>query len=144
MNESLVRVVYVSHNTITGDDEALSREVVKILDTARSRNAEVGITGALLFNRGLFAQVLEGAVKHVEQTFERIQCDQRHAEVSLLAYERISERSFDQWSMAYLEAQQQMPVRWLDLATEIDFDPKQLDGNDVYESLLALLLKNNS
>ncbi|ASJ70775.1 BLUF domain-containing protein [Granulosicoccus antarcticus] len=141
MKDSLVRVVYVSRNTITGDDEHISREVVKILDSARASNASSGVTGALMFNRGLFAQVLEGPPDRVEQTFERIQCDERHAEVSLLAYDVITERSFNQWSMAYLGAKSGRPAKLLDLAQDTGFDPKRLDGNEVHAALQAMLLE---
>ncbi|MCJ2078787.1 BLUF domain-containing protein [Methylobacterium sp. E-016] len=35
-----------------------------------------------MFNAGAFAQVLEGPRRQVEETFERIQCDDRHGDVT--------------------------------------------------------------
>ena len=140
MNDALIRVVYVSQNTIQGNDEQVSAEIEHILDAARSLNAQSGITGALMFNRNLFAQVLEGPMDKVEETFERIQCDQRHSDVSLLACEPISERSFEQWSMAYIGSQAQVPGNLLNLADSTGFDSALIDGNMVHEALHALLI----
>lgn len=140
MSDALIRVVYVSQNTIQGNDEQVSAEIEHILDAARSLNAQSGITGALMFNRNLFAQVLEGPMDKVEETFERIQCDQRHSDVSLLACEPISERSFEQWSMAYIGSQAQVPGNLLNLADSTGFDSALIDGNMVHEALHALLI----
>lgn len=140
MSDALIRVVYVSQNTIQGNDEQVSAEIEHILDAARSLNAQSGITGALMFNRNLFAQVLEGPMDKVEDTFERIQCDQRHSDVSLLACEPISERSFEQWSMAYIGSQAQVPGNLLNLADSTGFDSALIDGNMVHEALHALLI----
>ena len=140
MKDSLIKVVYVSRNTIPGGDEALSREISRILDTARSLNQQTGITGALLFNRGLFAQVLEGPMASVEDTFERIQCDQRHADIAMLACEPISERSFDKWSMAYVGKPRYVPPILLELAAGTGFDPDLIDGDAVHESLRRMLM----
>ena len=47
----------------------------------------LGVTGALIFNSGVFAQVLEGRRQIIEGDFERIQRDRRHADVHVLAFE---------------------------------------------------------
>lgn len=141
MKDSLIKVVYVSRNTIQGDDEELSREIDQILNTARSLNQQAGITGALLFNRGLFAQVLEGPMAAVEETFESIQCDQRHADIAMLACEPISERSFDKWSMAYIGNPRSIPPMLLELAAGTGFDPNLIDGDAVHEALRRMLME---
>ena len=60
-----------------------------------------GVTGALLFNEDLFAQVLEGPLEAVEQIFEQIQRDQRHSDVTILESGPAVERDFPEWSMAF-------------------------------------------
>lgn len=141
MRGSLVRFVYVSRNIMEGDYEHLSQQIEQILDNSRSNNSQAGITGALMFNSGLFAQVLEGPAEAVEQTFERIQCDQRHADISLVLSEPVSERSFEQWSMAYIGTQAQIQLRPLDHATTPGFETKRLDGNFIHETLRTMLLE---
>ena len=37
-----------------------------------------------MFNSGCFAQVLEGPHHAIQATFERIQCDERHSDVTVL------------------------------------------------------------
>ncbi len=139
MSEPLMRVVYVSHNTIQGDDDYLSQQIEQILDTARQLNEQAGITGALMFNRGLFAQVLEGPAAAVEETFERIQCDPRHAEVLMVACDPVTARSFDQWSMAYVGMQADVPALLLEIASETGFDAERIDGDAINNALRTLL-----
>lgn len=95
------RILYCSRNSIQGPIEEQQGEVHNILAKSRENNAKVGITGALLFNSGCFAQVLEGPVQQVEQTFERIQRDMRHGDVSVLETGFVAAREFPEWSMAF-------------------------------------------
>ena len=94
MNDSLHRLVYYSRNQISNDDAVFAANVDDILAKSRTNNARDQITGALLFNAGCFAQVLEGPLESVEAAFERIQQDDRHGDVSLLALDPIDARSF--------------------------------------------------
>ncbi|MGQ7847306.1 BLUF domain-containing protein [Granulosicoccus sp. 3-233] len=139
MNEPLLRVVYVSHNAITGDDAFLTQQIEHILQVARQNNRRVGITGALMFNRGLFAQVLEGPAAAVEETFERIQCDQRHAEVLLLACDPVHKTSFEQWSMAYVGEQAEVPPVLLEIASTTGFDAERIDADAVHDAIRTML-----
>jgi hypothetical protein len=102
MSQGLHRLVYLSHNEMLGTPEEIAAEVQRILAVSRRRNFAAGITGALMFNAGCFAQVLEGRLAAVSETFERIQRDPRHSDVSVLEFEPISARSFPDWSMAYV------------------------------------------
>ena len=95
------RIVYCSRNAI-GRDVA-GRDLDQILEAARRNNAQVGVTGALLYSKGFFAQVLEGPFEAVQQVFERIQIDHRHTDVVILTAENASDRNFADWDMAYAE-----------------------------------------
>ncbi len=95
----LRRLVYVSSNTIPA--AIFDSEVQAILKIANEKNSKNNITGALLFNDGYFAQVLEGPIEAVEKLFERIQEDTRHNDCSVLCCEPTTTRKFMKWSMAY-------------------------------------------
>jgi hypothetical protein len=98
-DRTLFRLAYASRSLVPEDRVAV--ELPRLLDAARRRNAAQGITGALLFSADGFVQVLEGPMAAVERTFERIQCDPRHADVVVLEAGPLPARDFDGWSMAY-------------------------------------------
>ena len=97
----LHRVLYCSRNLIPGTPEAVAADIRRILAASRRNNARDGITGGLLFSEGCFAQVLEGPLDAIEGTFERIQCDERHSDVTVLQSGPIAARDFPDWSMAF-------------------------------------------
>ncbi len=70
-----------------------------ILLSARRRNREAGITGALICRADMFLQMLEGPRLAVGATFGRIIRDDRHQEVSLLWAGDAPFRSFPDWDM---------------------------------------------
>lgn len=101
MSEGLYRLVYVSRSFGLDGPGRMEAAVADILAQSRANNARAGITGALLFSAGLFAQTLEGPMNEVMDTFERIQCDPRHRDTVILHAGRVRERDFGEWSMAY-------------------------------------------
>lgn len=100
VEDDLYGLVYCSRNTIDGAD--LTPSIAAILASARRNNVRVGVTGALLYSDGGFAQVLEGPLQAVEDTFNRIQCDERHSDVTILRFGRNDRRQFPAWSMAHV------------------------------------------
>ena len=100
MSKKLYKIVYCSRNLISSADG--DRELSHILGKARANNSRHEITGALLFNAGFFAQVLEGPQAAIERIFERIQCDPRHNEVTVLESGSAGERIFPEWAMAHV------------------------------------------
>ena len=97
----LHRVLYCSRNLVPGNPGTVADHIRGILAVSRRNNARDGITGALLFSQGCFAQVLEGPLAAVESAFERIQCDERHGDVTVLQSGPILARDFADWSMAF-------------------------------------------
>ena len=93
----LQSLVYMSSATAPFDEEALAA----VLEHARERNTEAGLTGLLVHRNGRFMQLLEGPYDAVLSTYERILEDDRHGSVQLLAEESIHTRRFPEWSMAY-------------------------------------------
>ena len=102
----LYRVLYCSRNLVPGGPPAIAAEMRSILDVSRRNNQRAGVTGGLLFSAGCFAQVLEGSPEAVEEAFERIQCDERHSDVTVLNAGPIDRRDFPDWSMAFSGTQQ--------------------------------------
>ena len=136
----LIRIVYFSRNAVPLSDHDMAWEIDRILTVAQANNLRDGLTGALAYNDGVFGQVLEGPSEAVEETFNRIQMDDRHADVTLLEIGPIAERTFSDWSMGF--------VGKADLnagqggAAAAAFDLSALTGPEIYGVLHALMLRN--
>jgi hypothetical protein len=138
MSGELARLVYYSRNSIVGDGDALSTEIQTILTASQRNNAQAGVTGALLFNAGCFGQVLEGPRRAVEATFERIQRDARHSDVSLLAFTPADSRAFPNWSMGFVGSRSGDAGRFGAIADASGFDPSRMDADRLFARLHAL------
>lgn len=143
MTETTHRLVYYSRNRLPGSAEDMATDIDGILDASRRNNALVGVTGALMFNAAYFAQVLEGPQKAIEATFERIQQDPRHGDVSLMAFEPAS-RTFTDWSMAFVGSGKSATARFDAIAGETGFDPSKISGRKMFELLRDLLLEERA
>jgi hypothetical protein len=137
----LYRLVYASKNLLQGPDHEVAAAVRQILDASQRNNRAVGVTGALMFNGGAFAQVLEGPRAGVEETFERIQRDERHGDVTVLQCGPAEARGFPDWSMAFVGQSARGQALWCGLAAESGFDLARLDGDGVFAMLHGLVLE---
>jgi len=144
MTEVLYRLVYYSRNHIAGRRTTFAAEVDTILARSRDNNARDGITGALLFNAGCFAQVLEGPLPKIETTFERIQQDDRHGDVSLLTLEPIAARSFPNWSMGFVGLSSEDTAQFSKVAADSGFEISRLSGDQIHSILKDLALQEES
>jgi hypothetical protein len=90
-------LIYSSRAAAGTDRDALR----DILAASRSRNAEVGVTGCLLYSGTAFLQVLEGDEDAVRATFARIRRDPRHTDVRVLVDEETPDRAHGDWSMGF-------------------------------------------
>ena len=144
MNDSLHRLVYYSRNHISGDDAVFAANVDDILAKSRTNNARDQITGALLFNAGCFAQVLEGPLESVEAAFERIQQDDRHGDVSLLALDPIINRSFPNWAMGFVGTSDTDAERFAGIGASSGFDPSRLSGDQIHTLLRDLTIEEEA
>ena len=122
----LVRLMYASRAAANLDNE----EVAAILRKSRATNAREGLTGALcLCNSGrLFIQVLEGGREAVSRRYNRIACDPRHSEVTLLSFEEIAERHFAGWAMGRVDMQRLNPALLLKYSETATLDPWAISG----------------
>jgi blue light- and temperature-responsive anti-repressor len=104
---SLYRLIYRSREVIAQfapdavTEADLQRELRAIMATARCRNKQDNLTGALLFTGGGFAQVLEGPREVVERTFDRVAADRRHTDVTVLTFTPTPQRSFPDWPIRF-------------------------------------------
>ncbi|MFT5841119.1 MAG: hypothetical protein ACI9UT_003633 [Flavobacteriales bacterium] len=130
----LSRLVYVSSNTIP--EAIFDREVQAILNVANKKNPKSNITGALLFNHGYFAQVLEGPVDAVEKLFERIQEDTRHDDCSVLCCESTTTRKFMKWSMAYESADTAAKAQFADMLQNSEITNELLSADKIFKLIV--------
>jgi hypothetical protein len=97
--EHLIQVVYASRAAVPCDGPFLGA----LLEKARKRNGQLGVSGVLLYQTGAFLQVLEGAPDVVTALYEKIQRDLRHDRVVILKRGAVAERSFSEWSMGLMK-----------------------------------------
>ena len=90
-------LVYVSSATLPFSGEDLR----DLLATCRKNNAELRVTGMLLYKDGNFMQVLEGDEEAVRGLYARIEEDPRHGGEITLQQGFTEERQFPDWSMGF-------------------------------------------
>ena len=120
MFNQLTTVAYVSQATKAFDPKSL----LEIVDHAAQKNEELEITGALYYDDGLFAQVLEGAKAPLYQLISTIEKDSRHQNLRCTQFRHINKRRFPDWSM-HLFGQRAL----IDLAPELKDVIFTLEGN---------------
>ena len=144
MNEAMHRLVYYSRNRHAHTPEHMAATIEQILSASRRNNAKVDVTGALMFNAGCFAQVLEGPKAAVENTFERIQQDERHGDVSVLSFGPVAERAFDRWSMGFVGASALGAQVYGNVADESGYDPSRMTSDALFATLHRLVLEEEN
>ena len=77
------------------------KDVFNILEKARDFSSKEGITGCLLLHNNNFIQIPEGNKKILQDLIGEIKKDVRQNSVMVLAENKIANRVFDQWNMAY-------------------------------------------
>jgi hypothetical protein len=92
-------LLYVSRSLLRLPDQA--EEIDNIVAVARTRNADMDITGALAFTETHFAQVLEGSQDALEELMKSIRRDWRHTDIQVTQAETLGDRRFPDWRMAY-------------------------------------------
>jgi hypothetical protein len=76
-------------------------DAATILSASRRNNARARVTGLLFFDGKRFLQALEGEEGAVDDTFARIQRDDRHHALVVLSSRTVDTREFGEWAMAY-------------------------------------------
>ena len=120
----LVRLLYASRAAEPGQDSLIE----PILLNARRNNPELGITGVLCYGGDIFLQALEGGRDAVNGLYNRIVCDKRHRQVTLLAYDEILERRFAGWTMGIVNLGKVNSSTLLKYSAKALIDPYTLPG----------------
>ena len=141
MTNDLYQVLYCSRNCMHGTKPQTALEINNILSASRRNNAKVGVTGALLFNSILFAQVLEGPIDGVEKIFEQIQRDLRHSDLIVLDSGLIEARKFPSWSMAFAGADSEAPDPLIAATLNAAISDPSAAGKQVLSMLSNLVLQ---
>lgn len=76
-------------------------EIDHLMERARARNLQEGVTGVLLYSHGNFMQYLEGSASTLTKIFDIIKADPLHRNIIELLHEPILSRAFGEWSMAF-------------------------------------------
>lgn len=93
----LERLVYRSKAT----HKLGSLHLFNLLVQCRKRNADLGISGHLLYTEEIFVQCIEGPTDSIDTLWKSLQRDERHHSVELLARGPETQRRFADWSMAF-------------------------------------------
>ena len=93
--KEIYQMVYTSHATPKFNEGML----VSLLNYSRRTNANLGLTGALMYHAGFFAQCLEGPTEVVNALLERIIRDKRHQNFVIVFEQTTTKRAFPKWFM---------------------------------------------
>ncbi|MCJ2025692.1 MULTISPECIES: BLUF domain-containing protein [unclassified Methylobacterium] len=91
---SLVHIIYFSRLTLSADLAKRSAQIDDITRVAQKKNEFAVITSFLIIEANFAAQIVEGERTSVQETFERINADQRHREVQICEWREIAKREF--------------------------------------------------
>ena len=131
---NIVRLVYASRLK-----KKLSHAAVEaIANVSRRNNRKLGVTGALCSSPRGFLQILEGPPAAVNDLYNRIVRDPRHADVTLLEYVKVPFREFENWSMAYIRTDEIAKALLHKYSTHRVFDPFTMGPVQARVFLLAI------
>lgn len=132
---NIVRLIYASRLKSKLDPAA----VEKIAAVSRRNNRKLGVTGALCSSPRGFLQILEGPAAAVNELYNRIVRDPRHADVTLLEYVKVPFREFEHWSMAYVRTDELAKALLHKYSTHRLFDPFAMGPVQARVFLLAVV-----
>jgi hypothetical protein len=93
----MLAIVYISSAVPPFSDS----DLIALLKQSRNKNAELEITGILLYKDGDIMQLLEGPKEAVKKLAQTIYADKRHRGIIQLLQRNISQREFPDWSMEF-------------------------------------------
>ena len=78
------------------------KDIDDIIIVSRKNNTSIEVTGCLFYHDDGFFQILEGSMKNVLSTFEKLKKDPRHHNVQIIYKGWKKRRYFSDWAMALL------------------------------------------
>jgi hypothetical protein len=132
----MIYLVYTSRAT----RPFAEKDLLGLLNQSKVNNERAGITGLLLYNNGVFMQLLEGQEEAVHSCYQRIRNDPRHKDVIQLVEKPLRLRYFDRWTMAFENLSNPDPskVDGFNSFLSRPFSPQDL-GSNLHEGLFLLL-----
>ncbi len=120
------------------------RKVYDIVRVANNRNAELGLTGALIFLDGYFLQVIEGLPGPLQARFAIIAADPRHTEVSVRLSAKINALAFPNFWMALREGDAILEATKQAFDYQPGFPADAFDGDKLVAFALACCAAHSS
>ncbi len=136
---SIYTLSYHSRNRLAGLNLDPVGELMSILAVARARNAEAGVTGALIFTEERFVQILEGEKAEVDEIFGSIKRDRRHSAVTVLAIQEKPLRHFGAWSMAFVGRSPQARAYYWYFTRRTGFEWARIDNDALSQLMLDMM-----
>lgn len=84
-----------------------------LLEKSRIRNLELGLSGCLHYENGVFFQCLEGPPSALYLLLSKLEEDSRHVNFTVLAQGSLEQRIFDHWQMRFSDIQVASLFSWL-------------------------------
>jgi hypothetical protein len=138
--ETMVRLIYASRMS-----SGLShKQLDDILQVSRRNNEKRAVTGALCYSAKGFLQCLEGPADAVNALYGHIVRDDRHVDVTLLSYGPLSVRSFSQWAMAYVRADEVDAGVVLKHCAQRTFDPFAMNPEQALGFLVEIVAQRQA
>lgn len=119
----------------TGRIEQFGDDCTNILRVARLRNADLGLTGFLHAEDGVFVQWLEGPAKALNQVAELILSDRRHSGITVFGRGPVITRQFPDWSMGFSNGEKAPLFDWL-VESDANSHDHRAFGNSLHQFLL--------
>lgn len=117
------------------------QQLLQLLEHSRANNAQLNVTGMLLYKNGNFMQALEGEEAAVRSVHKKIGADTRHRGMLVLLQRHQHARDFSGWSMGFrdLNSEQARPTGGYNEFTSLDLmdEPFFSDPSNAQKLLLS-------
>lgn len=101
----IVQLIYCSRALHSKNNASLERDTKDIVVLGQIYNFMHDITGALMTDGEMFAQVIEGPAVAVENLYLKIIKDKRHSSIVTLQHVPTHVRLFNHWPIAFIRVE---------------------------------------
>ena len=116
----IVQLIYCSRAVHSDNNVLLERDIENIIIFGQIYNFLHDITGALMTDGEMFAQVIEGTIVEVKNMHLKITKDKRHNSVIVLQHVPTHVRLFNHWPIAFIRVENMSYVRALSAQSTSD------------------------
>lgn len=115
-----------------------ANQIEDIVNVARKQNGKFGITGCLIYYKGVFFQMMEGPKRDVMRLYGNIKTDQRHFDVMTIHKGTKVFRDFELWDMALLSDKKILNISYQDHSAQLDLGHlmKDIEGQTLLSKSL--------